>query len=92
MRKILNRRGPRIDPWGTPEATGIGEEYIESKVIIMERLERKLKILLMKNEGKLREINLNSRPSCQTKSKALVRSRAHATVHSLFLRLYITSF
>ena len=24
LKKIINKRGPRMDPWGTPEVTGVG--------------------------------------------------------------------
>ena len=40
LKKIINKRGPRMDPWGTPEVTGRGEEWVVPTLTDCVRSER----------------------------------------------------
>ena len=38
--KILKSRGPRMEPWGTPDVTGVGSEMDPSKTTLCSLLVR----------------------------------------------------
>lgn len=78
--------GPRIDPCGTPDSTLISLEKVEFIRTLVLRLERKLFNVSIILFGNWSDISLDSRPLCQTESKAFLRSIEHATVHSPFLK------
>ena len=71
----MKRSGPRIDPWGTPERTGVGLDMRLPSLTDWVRPERYECNQEYRLGGKLMEFNLLRRDEWLTESKALVMSR-----------------
>ena len=71
----MKRSGPRIDPWGTPERTGVGLDMRLPTLTDWVRPERYECNQEYRLGGRLMEFNLLRRDEWLTESKALVMSR-----------------
>lgn len=89
---ILNRRGPRTDPWGTPAGTVTGADSLPSTLtrnVLRWRYSRIIRVIA---GGKRWSIILYSNPSIQTtRSNAFSRSTSTSAVCWCLLRALTVS-
>ena len=72
---IKNRKGPRIEPWGTPTLTSAQDEHWPFKTSLCFLLRRMSRKMLMISPLIPFWRSLKRRPSCHTLSKAFEISR-----------------
>ena len=68
-----NNRGPKIDPWGMPASTG--DLKMNDHLTLWNLFDRKLSMDFSDRLDIPRDYSLWIRPSCQTQSNALDKSK-----------------
>jgi len=76
----LKSRGEILDPWGTPAVIFFIVELVSFMRTAKQRSERKDLIILKMVGWVFNVFNLNSRPSCQTRSNACAISKKASQV------------
>lgn len=83
----MNNKGPRIDPWGTPDCTGNHEEYFLLIITLCTCKWLIRKHLTHHNRWPLTPIAYNNF-SCGTESKALEKFKSRQLTDSQGLKPY----
>ena len=73
--KSKKRRGPKTEPWGTPEVTGSHEENLPLTTTRWRRLVKNAFNQIKISPEIPRDSNFNSKRGWETESKAFARSK-----------------